>query len=190
MLQWPGVEERMSQVGREEDGAGEAGRDAVPRTEGWQDGTQRGPDRLAGSLDTTGQWEVGRQPAGKYHGTKGAGTEWWWSTLARLAEAEVCEALDPEDVSGQLPLSDGVLLQEVSLQELLLQERMGQPHLWRRPSRSSKSGRQPRPAVAVIAGLPGTDAAVRLSQEAGLQVLGGDGAASQVRHGPTVSLQK
>ena len=92
--------------------------------------------------------------------------------------------MDPEDVSRELPLSDVVLLQEVSLQlELLLQQRVGQSHL----RRSSKPGGQPGSAVSVR--LPGTQAAVRVSQEARLQVLGSDGSSSQVRHGTVVSLQ-
>ena len=130
-------------------------------------------------------------PAGQYHGTKGSGPEWWWTSLARqsgLAEAEVCQTLDPEDVSGQLPLSDGVLLQEVSLKQLLLQERMGKSDLWRQPRWSSEPGWQPRSAVTVR--LPGTEAAVGISEEAGLQVLGSDGSSSQVRHGSTFSLEK
>ena len=69
-----------------------------------------------------------------------------------LAEAEVGQALDPEDVSGQLPLSEIVLLQQVSLQQLLLQERMRREpdlrrDLRRDPRWSSKPRGQPRSAI-------------------------------------------
>ena len=105
-----------------------------------------------------------------------------------LAEAEVGQALDPEDVSGQLPLSEVALLQEMSLQQLLLQERMRrEPYLRRSPRRSSKPGGQPRSALRFR--LTGTEAAVRISEEAGLQVLGCDGSTSQIRHRTAVILQ-
>ena len=95
-------------------------------------------------------------PVRQYQGPESPGSEWRRrrSALARkrrLPEAQVGKALDPEDVPRELPLSDVVLLQELSLQlELLLQQRMGQSHL----GRSSKPGRQPGSAVSVR--LPGT----------------------------------
>ena len=62
--------------------------------------------------------------------------------------------------------------------------------LRRDPRRSSKPGREPRSAGVAITDLPRTEAAVGISEEAGLQVLGSDGSASHVRHRAVVSLQR
>ena len=53
MVQRSRLEERMSEVARKENGAGETG-DGVPRSEWRDDRTQRGPGRagLAGSINT------------------------------------------------------------------------------------------------------------------------------------------